>query len=105
MLAACQGRHCRDITILPMLSDTFPPPHRGTYIDLAQDDVNDAPDDNEEIKDVPGVTEIALRLERAITGGRQGGGTGGKKRKELRVRQGRFLLGGYQLPAAETCHS
>ena len=41
------------------------PPQRwlrppGTYVDLTEDDVDDAADDNQKVKHVPGVPKIAL---------------------------------------------
>lgn len=34
-----------------------------TYIDFTQDDVNNATDDYDEVKDVPGISEVALHAE------------------------------------------
>lgn len=36
------------------------PEQPSTYIDLAEDDVDDAADHDEEVKDIPGVPEVAL---------------------------------------------
>ncbi len=34
-----------------------------THVDFTQDDINDATDDDNEVKDVPGVSKVALRRE------------------------------------------
>lgn len=34
-----------------------------THIDFTQDDINNAPDDDDEVKDVPGVSKVALHKE------------------------------------------
>lgn len=34
-----------------------------THIDFAQDDINNAANDNNEIKDIPGVSKVALYRE------------------------------------------
>lgn len=43
--------------------DTLVPEQPGTYIDLTEDDIDDAADHDEEVKDVPGVPEVALQGE------------------------------------------
>lgn len=42
------------------LWDTLTPEQPNTYVNLAEDDINDAANHYEEIKDIPGVTEVAL---------------------------------------------
>lgn len=36
------------------------PEQPGTYIDLTEDDIDDAADHDEEVKDVPGVPKVTL---------------------------------------------
>lgn len=43
-----------------VLCDTLMPEQPDTYINLAEDDVNDAANHYEEIEDIPGVAEVAL---------------------------------------------
>lgn len=40
--------------------DTLVPEQPGTYIDLTEDDIDDAADHDEEVKDVPGVPKVTL---------------------------------------------